>query len=81
MRTRRVYRAIAWYAGLPDGEYAVTRHFHTRRARDNWAEGRRKGFPEVPGTVYLGQGEYDDRPALEPALRVEVADSEPVVFP
>lgn len=75
MAKKVVYRAIAHYEG-----YVVKRHFFTKRARDNWATNRRNGFPEEPG-VYLGNGEYDDRPALEPALSVYTDESDPITFP
>ena len=74
---RRVYRATAWYAFRYGGEYAVTRHFLTKRSRDNWAQQRREGYPERPGTSREDEG----MAAIPPALRVETADSEPVVFP
>jgi hypothetical protein len=73
--TKRVYRAIAHYEG-----YVVRRHFFTKRARDNWATNRRNGFPEEEGP-YIGNGEYDDRPALEPALSVYTDESDPIIFP
>lgn len=71
---RRVYRATAHYAGTYP--YSTTRHFQTKRARDRWAEQRREGYPEDPG------GFLDDgRPAIPPADRVDVADSNPVTWP
>lgn len=79
-RVRRVYRAVAYYPFTGGGEYAVRRHFQTKRARDHWAQQRREGYPWEEGP-YIGDGEYAHRPALEPALRVDVADSDPVTFP
>lgn len=76
-RTRRVYRAVAWYPMHGGGEYPVARHFQTRRARDRWADQRLEGYPEHPGLTWDDEG----LPAIKPALRVEVADSEPVIFP
>ncbi len=72
MRVKRLYRAIAHYEG-----YVVKRHFQTKRARDNWAEQRREGYP-----AESGYGEYDDGlPAIEPAILVYTDESEPIVFP
>lgn len=76
MTDRCVYRASAEYADEGGFPYTVTRHFLTKRARDRWAERRREGYPEEQG------GFLDDgRPAIPPATRVDVADSDPVIFP
>lgn len=81
MRTRRLYRARAWYSN-GSGEYAVTRHFQTRSARDGWADQRREGYPEVSGDHLTWAGPEDSgRAAIPPALRVETADSDPITFP
>ena len=75
-RTKRLYRAIAYYA---DG--TVTRHFQTKRARALWVANRLEGYPERNGQ-YISLGALEDNdPAIPPAIRVEVADSEPIVFP
>lgn len=74
-RIRRVYRAVAWYAAHDNDEHSISRNFLTKKSRDNWAAKRRAGYPAISPV-------FDDtRPAIPPALRVEVMDSDPVVFP
>lgn len=77
-RTKRLYRAVAWYPTYDGkGEYSVCRHYQSKRARDAWAKQRLEGYPEAPGLTWDDEG----APAIPPALRVEVADSEPITFP
>lgn len=72
--TRRVYRARAFYS---DEDDVVTRHFLTKRSRDRWAANRRDGYPEQPPTFH----DDDGLPAIPPASRVDVDESDPIVFP
>lgn len=73
MAAKRVYRVVAHY---PDR--VVTRTFLTKRARDGHAEGFRDGregewLPDGrEGSVQVGY--------IEKADRVEVLDSEPLIF-
>jgi hypothetical protein len=71
MRAKRLYRAIAWY----DGTFEK-RHFQTKRARDAWAKQRLEGYDAMDPLTW----DDDGREAIPPALRVDVADSEPIIF-
>jgi hypothetical protein len=68
-RLKRLYRAIARY---PEG-HEVVRHFQTPEARDRWAHKRLQGYDADPEF-------FNERPAIPPALSVDIANSDPVVF-
>lgn len=72
---KRVYRAVAHYA---DGS-SIRRDFLTKRSRDRWAQNRRDGYPEQPGYVW-DVWEDEGLAAIPPAVRVDVQDSDPLVF-
>lgn len=80
MRTKRLYRAVAYYLARTDSagtmeEVPITRHFQTKKARDNWAKHRAEGYPEQGSTADI----FDEGiPAIEPALRVEKSRSKPI---
>lgn len=73
----RIYKGVAHYQGT-GYTYTVSRRFLSKRARDRWAEHRRVGYEAEEG----GPFDLDDgRAAIEPALKVEVFDSNPVTYP
>jgi hypothetical protein len=74
VRTRRLYRAQAFYA---DPRLDTVRHFQSKRARDRWAANRREGYLEEPPSDWMDDG----RPGIPPAVRVDVDESLPIRFP
>lgn len=74
-RLQRVYRAVAHYE---DGD--VTRHFLTKKSRDAWAAQRLAGYPPRDGYYNHLTGFDDGKAGIPPALGVDIADSEPVIF-
>lgn len=74
IRIERVYRATAYY----DDGNVIRRRFLTKPARDAWAQRRRDGYDADP----ISSSVFDEpRPAIPPATRVDVEDSEPIVWP
>lgn len=64
-RVKRLYRARAYYKRKDGSEYSRTYHFQTKSRREAWAKLR------------------EDPPSYLPYLkadRVEIADSEPIIF-